>query len=71
MPDGDVIFTRDKSSGKVHKRTVLGTGLATLEGDNLDQSGAFIVIGPASEIDESDIAESERCQRCFPRVPIA
>jgi len=68
MPDGDVILTRDKSSGKVHKRVVMGTGLATLEGDNLDQSGGFVIIGPASEVDEADIAESERCERCFATV---
>ena len=69
MADGDVILTRDKSSGRIHKRVVLGTELATLEADNLDQSGAFSVIGPEGEIDLADFLPDELCKRCFDTVP--
>ena len=68
MADGDVILTRDKSSGRIHKRVVLGTELATLEADNLDQSGAFQVLGPEGEIDLAEFLPEELCKRCFDRV---
>ena len=68
MADGDVILTRDKSSGKIHKRVVVGSELATLEADNLDQSGAFSVIGPEGEIDLTDFLPEELCERCFAAV---
>ena len=62
MTDGDVLLTRDLSSGRVHKRTRIGIRLATIEGDNLDQSGAFEIIPSIDGIPESD-----RCENCFPR----
>jgi hypothetical protein len=59
--EGDVVFTRDKSSGHVHKRVRVGASLATLEGDNLDEAGAYEVLDSLAEVDPSDL-----CQRCFP-----
>ena len=59
--EGDLVFTRDKSSGQIHKRIRLGTGLATLEGDNLDEAGAYEVLDTLAEVDPSDL-----CERCFP-----
>jgi hypothetical protein len=67
MADGDVILTRDKGTGKVHKRVVLGDGLATLEADNLDQSGAYTVLGPFSELESFALVPGELCRHCFPR----
>jgi hypothetical protein len=62
MTDGDVILTRDKSSGRVHKRLHLGNGLATLEGDNLEEAeaGAYEVIATIEGIEPDDL-----CRRCF------
>lgn len=60
MADGEVILTRDVSSGTVHKRVTLGDGLATLEGDNLDDAGEYEVI---EALEESDYAHL--CRNCF------
>jgi len=57
-----VILTRDKSSGRVHKRVKVGDGLATLEGDNLDEAGAYDVLDSLADIDPGDL-----CRNCFPR----
>lgn len=61
---GEVVLTRDMSSGRVHKRYLTETGsLASLEADNLDQAGAYEVIAP----DALDAAEpGDLCVRCFP-----
>jgi hypothetical protein len=66
MADGDVILTRDESSGRVHKRTVLGARLATLEECNLDQSGAYAILGPLNEVDPGDLDPKVLCRNCFP-----
>ena len=58
--DGEVILTRDTSSGTVHKRVTLGDGLATLEGDNLDDAGEYEVI---PELEEEDY--QHLCRNCF------
>lgn len=58
--DGEVFLTRDKSSGRVHKRVTLGTGLASLEGDNLDQAGEYEVI-PSLD----GVAPDDLCRHCF------
>jgi hypothetical protein len=60
--DGELVLTRDLSSGKIHKRVVIGKRLATLEGCNLDQSGAYEII-PAVDLDDED--PKNICQRCF------
>ena len=67
MTDGDILLTRDKSTGRVHKRVVMGVRLATLEECNLDQSGAFAVIGKAGEVvvDGMDL-----CENCFPPASV-
>jgi len=60
--EGTVVYTRDKSSGHVHKRVRLGDGLATLEGDNLDESGGYEILDTLADTDPSDL-----CRNCFPR----
>ena len=60
-PEGEIVLTRDRSSGHVHKRVRLGSGLATLEGDNLDEAGACEVLDTLADVDPADL-----CQRCFP-----
>ncbi|MBU2166669.1 MAG: hypothetical protein KKF88_02415 [Alphaproteobacteria bacterium] len=61
MADGEIVLTRDKSSGHVHKRIRLGDGLATLEGDNLDDAGQYEVLITLADVDPADL-----CKRCFP-----
>lgn len=61
MADGEIVLTRDKSSGHVHKRIRLGDGLATLEGDNLDDAGQYEVLLTLADVDPADL-----CKRCFP-----
>ncbi len=57
------VLTRDYSSGKIHRRVVIGTGLASLEADNLDDAGEYEIITP----DALDTAEpGDLCARCFP-----
>ena len=63
MSDGEIILTRDLSSGRVHKRVVVGDRLATLEGDNLDQSGEYEII-PDIEGQLFD----DLCKHCFAEV---
>jgi len=60
MTDGEIVFTRDRSSGHVHKRMRLGNGLATLEGDNLDEAGAYDVLETLADVDPVEL-----CKHCF------
>lgn len=62
MSDGEIVFTRDLSSGRVHKRVRLGAGLASLEADNLelDEAGAYEVLPSTEGIEDDDL-----CRRCF------
>lgn len=64
--EGDEVLTKDRSTGRIHKRIQLtGTKeLLTFEGDNLDVSGEFDIIESASDADESAL-----CHRCFPDGP--
>lgn len=55
------VFTRDLSSGKVHRRVQLDGGYASLEADNLDDAGEFEVIDSLDNIEAADL-----CERCFP-----
>jgi hypothetical protein len=57
-----IVFTRDKSSGRVHKRAQVGDGLATLEGDNLDEAGAYEILDTLADTDPDDL-----CSNCFPQ----
>lgn len=65
MPE--VVYTRDLSSGRVHQRyRTPGGNLASLEADNLDDAGDYVVI----TADEAAAAPAEmRCERCFPAAP--
>lgn len=60
--EGKIVFTRDKSSGRVHKRVQIGNGLATLEGDNLDEAGLYEILDTLANTDPGDL-----CRNCFPR----
>jgi hypothetical protein len=62
MTDGEIVLTRDRSSGHVHKRVRLGNGLATLEGDNLDESGLYDILDSLADVDPADL-----CKHCFPQ----
>lgn len=63
MSELETVLTRDSSSGRIHRRTVVEGGLATLEGDNLDDAGAYEVI----TLDQLADAEPDQlCERCFP-----
>lgn len=60
----DLVLTRDRSSGRFHKRYRTEAGLyATLEGCNLDEAGPFEVVGPAA-LDNAE--PDDLCRRCFP-----
>lgn len=68
--EGEIVFTRDKSTGRIHKRVWLGEGpvplgaaLSTFEGDNLDEAGLFDVLVTLADSDPADL-----CQRCFPDI---
>lgn len=62
--EGEVVLTRDRSSGRVHKRIRLAgeTILRTFEGCNVDDAGESEVIESTEGIEPSDL-----CARCFPR----
>lgn len=61
----DVVYVRDVSSGRVHKRIrVEGTHqLASFEGDNADTAGAYSVLTFA-ELERTE--RDDLCGRCFP-----
>ncbi len=60
----EVILTQDVSSGRVHRRYRMPGGqLASFEGCNLDQAGAYRIVS-LSEFDGLPVAD--RCRRCFP-----
>ena len=60
--EGDIVLTQDDSSGTIHRRVRLGSGLATFEGCNLDTAGAYTVL---PDIGHARVAFSF-CRRCFP-----
>lgn len=55
------VYTRDLSSGKVHRRVVVEGGYASLEADNLDEAGEFEVIETLDNVESESL-----CERCFP-----
>ena len=55
---GEVVFTRDLTSGTVHKRIRDGARLLVDERCNLDQAGAYEVI---VSLDTSE----DLCEHCF------
>ncbi len=61
--DGQIQYTRDISSGRIHKRSVVNGALQSFEADNADTSGeAEIVDETALDTAEPD----DLCVRCFP-----
>lgn len=63
MKDGTVVYTRDYSTGRVHKRSIVNGALQSFEADNSDTAGEYEVITP----DALTGAESgSLCRRCFP-----
>ncbi len=62
----DSVLTRDLSSGRIHRRTVVGDALQSFEQDNLDAAGNYEVI-TAEQL--ADAEPGELCERCFPPVP--
>lgn len=61
MTAGDIILTRDRSSGRIHKRVRIGKGLATLEQCQADQSGAYEILFELPE----NVSPKALCRRCF------
>lgn len=59
---GDDVLTRDVSSGRIHRRIRIGDNLATMEGCNLDQAGAYTVVGADAL---ANAEPGELCERCF------
>ncbi len=64
----DSVLTRDLTSGKIHRRTLVGDELQSFEADNLDASGKYEVI-TAEQL--ADAEPGELCERCFPPVASA
>ncbi len=63
---GEEVLTRDLSSGRIHRRTVVGDELQSFEDDNLDAAGEYEVI-TAEQL--ADAEPGELCERCFPPDP--
>ena len=61
--DGDTILTRDRSSGKVHKRIRQGVRLMVDERCNLDDAGRFLIIPDVSDVDAESL-----CRFCFATI---
>lgn len=57
----DIVLTRDRSSGRVHRRMRHGGRLMVDERCQTDQSGAFEVVEA-----EALPANAARCRFCFP-----
>lgn len=61
------VYTRDSSSGKVHRRIQTESGeLMSFESDNLDDAGAYEVI---DALQLADVDPAALCERCFPALP--
>ncbi len=64
-PVSEEVLTRDRSSGRLHKRIRTTAGLVPFggESDNLDDAGEYDVV----TADAIDTAEAgDLCERCFP-----
>jgi hypothetical protein len=62
---GEAILTRDRSSGRVHRRVRIGKSATLLvdERCNTDQSGAYDVIDSTEGIEPDAL-----CRWCFPEI---
>ena len=59
----ELIYTRDLSSGRIHKRWRMpGGNIATYEACNLDDAGDYEVLDTLS----ADSDAEAFCKRCFP-----
>ena len=56
----DQVYTRDLSSGRVHRRVLVEGKYMSLEADNLDDAGEFEVIESIDGAEPGDL-----CERCF------
>ena len=54
------VYTRDLTSGKVHRRILINGNYASLEADNLDDADEFEVIESVDNVEADDL-----CVRCF------
>jgi hypothetical protein len=64
MSENELIYTRDLSSGIIHKRWRMpGGNLATFEADNLDDAGDFEIV---AQDGLADVDAEAFCKRCFP-----
>ncbi len=64
VTEGEVVLTRDLSSGVVHKRVLMPDGgLMALEACNTDDAGEYAIVVEA-DLGEADV----RCRRCLPHV---
>jgi hypothetical protein len=59
----EVVFTRDTSSGRIHRRVRDGDRLLVDERDNLDQAGAYEIVEEAAL---ADVDAEAFCRHCFP-----
>ena len=59
------VLTRDVTSGRIHRRTMVDGQVMTFEQDNLDSAGAYEVI-TADQLANAE--PGELCERCFPPV---
>lgn len=64
--DNGTVLTRDLSSGKIHRRTLVGDELQSFEDDNLDVAGKYEVI-TADDLEKAE--PGELCSRCFKQEP--
>ena len=61
------VLTRDKSSGRIHRRYVGASGkLYALEQDNLDDAGDYEVV-TADVLANAE--PGQLCLNCFPDIP--
>jgi hypothetical protein len=56
------VLTRDLSSGRIHRRTLVDGKPQSFEADNLDQAGEFETI---TADDLSNAEPDDLCIRCF------
>ena len=60
--EGEIVYWQYDSSGRVHKRVRVGSGLESMEGDNLDSAGSGAII---DAVELSNLDAGALCERCF------
>lgn len=68
--EGEEVVIRDTSSGRLHRRVLMVSGkLASFEGCNADQAGAYTVLTPEEAAHALENAEpGDLCRNDFPDV---